>query len=162
MRRATEPRCPCGGPAYATCCGPWHRGEAEAPTPEALMRSRYAAFARGDVDYLVKTLHPDHADRADGDAALRSSLADTVRTLRYGGLRVLDARPAGPDGLAQVLFHARIHEGGAARSFVERSWFAHDGAGWRYLAGDLLPAPGAAPAALRIEAFERVLAGRSP
>ena len=34
----------------------------------------------------------------------------------------------------------RLREAGVDRSFVERSYFAHDGAGWRYLAGDLLPA----------------------
>ncbi|HAU19042.1 MAG TPA: hypothetical protein DCS72_11975, partial [Marinobacter adhaerens] len=41
----TENRnCPCGsGKSYSECCQPLHHGEA-ASTPEALMRSRYAAF----------------------------------------------------------------------------------------------------------------------
>ncbi|WP_370247144.1 YchJ family protein [Nocardioides sp.] len=53
--------CPCGGAAYATCCGPLHSGArlpAPPQTPEALMRSRYSAFVRGDVGYLVRTWHP--------------------------------------------------------------------------------------------------------
>ena len=37
--------CPCGsGKPYAACCGPLHAGEKPAPTAEALMRSRYAAY----------------------------------------------------------------------------------------------------------------------
>lgn len=104
------------------------------------MRSRYAAFARGEVDYLLRTLHGDHEDREGGDEALVRSLRETLKRCRYEGLAVLDRRPPGGDGLAEVLFHARVREGGVDRSFVERSYFAHDGVGWRYLAGDLIPA----------------------
>jgi SEC-C motif-containing protein len=51
--------CPCGaGEAYGDCCGRFHRGEANAPTADALMRSRYTAFAVGDADYLRETWHP--------------------------------------------------------------------------------------------------------
>ena len=162
MPTALLARCPCGAAlAYEGCCGPLHRGEREASTAAALMRSRYSAFARGDVEYLVRTLHPDHADREDGDVALRRSLRETLRRYRYAGLRVLDARDAGADGLAQVLFEARVFEGRADRSFVERSYFAHDGSGWRYLAGDLLPtrSDAVSPGGMTIETFERVRAG---
>lgn len=38
------------------CCGRYHQGE-NAPTPEALMRSRYSAFALGLSDYLLATWH---------------------------------------------------------------------------------------------------------
>ena len=123
------------------------------------MRSRYSAFARGDAEYLLRTTHPDHADREAGDAAMLRSLRETFRLYRYEGLRVLDRRPAGSDGLAEVLFYARVREGARDRSFVERSYFAHDGTGWRYLAGDLVPA-----AALRgrvegltLDAFARAM-----
>ncbi len=51
--------CPCGsGAGYDTCCGPLHRGEVDARTAEQLMRSRYSAFALGDVGYLLRTWHP--------------------------------------------------------------------------------------------------------
>ncbi|WP_349904740.1 YchJ family protein [Parafrigoribacterium humi] len=52
-------RCPClSGLPYDECCGPLHRGEAHAPTAERLMRSRFSAFAIGDVAYLLETWHP--------------------------------------------------------------------------------------------------------
>jgi SEC-C motif-containing protein len=50
--------CPCGGGPYAECCGRYHDG-GRAPTAEALMRSRYSAFALGDTAYLLRTWHPD-------------------------------------------------------------------------------------------------------
>ncbi|THV41121.1 hypothetical protein FAB82_13225 [Glycomyces buryatensis] len=58
--RSAPRQCPCGsGRAYAECCGPLHAGEGRAASAEALMRSRYSAFALGDVPYLLRTWHPD-------------------------------------------------------------------------------------------------------
>lgn len=157
--RPTTSDCPCGSKRdYADCCGPYHSGEREAPDAIALMRSRYSAFVRGDDEYLLRTLHPDHADREAGDPAVRRSLKETFRRYRYGGLRVLDHRLPGSDGLAEVLFHARVREGSRDRSFVERSYFALDGGGWRYLAGDMLPSAGVKGVeSLTLEAFEKLL-----
>jgi SEC-C motif-containing protein len=51
--------CPCGsGQVYDDCCARFHRASASAPTAEALMRSRYSAFALADPDYLLATWHP--------------------------------------------------------------------------------------------------------
>lgn len=51
--------CPCGsGATYNDCCQPLHLGEALAATPEQLMRSRYAAYALGEFDYVFRTWHP--------------------------------------------------------------------------------------------------------
>ena len=51
-----DERCPClSGDTYGACCGRYHSGAATAPTAEALMRSRYSAFAVGAV-FLVSTV----------------------------------------------------------------------------------------------------------
>lgn len=103
------------------------------------MRSRYAAYALGEVEYLVRTLHPGHPDRARPDAELLADLRRSRRTLKFARLRVLDHDLA-PDGqTGRVLFHAELYEGGAERSFLERSRFARTAEGWRYLDGDLAP-----------------------
>ncbi|GGD53204.1 YchJ family protein [Lacimicrobium alkaliphilum] len=60
--------CDCGEQRdYQDCCGALHRGESQADTAEQLMRSRYTAFARGHVDYLVmtQTLLPAKASREE-------------------------------------------------------------------------------------------------
>ena len=52
--------CPCNsGKDYRVCCGLYHEGEV-APTPTALMRSRYSAFALENADYLLATWHKDY------------------------------------------------------------------------------------------------------
>ncbi|MEO1687316.1 MAG: YchJ family metal-binding protein, partial [Pseudomonadota bacterium] len=51
--------CPCGcGKDCLACCGRLHAG-APAPTAEALMRARYAAYARGDAAYVLRTWAPE-------------------------------------------------------------------------------------------------------
>lgn len=52
-------RCPCRKKSetttYAQCCQPYHLGLRRPATAEALMRSRYAAFALQVAAYLMTT-----------------------------------------------------------------------------------------------------------
>lgn len=63
--------CPCGsGATYKECCRRYHDGELP-PTAEALMRSRYSAYSKGLVQYVVDTTHPENplaagSNNADG------------------------------------------------------------------------------------------------
>ncbi|MES2205728.1 MAG: YchJ family metal-binding protein [Pseudomonadota bacterium] len=51
-------KCACdSGKTFETCCGPYLQNLNIAPTAEALMRSRYTAYTRYDVDYLLLTWH---------------------------------------------------------------------------------------------------------
>ncbi len=141
MAKAGPKLCPCtSGDAYAACCGPLHKGEREATTPEALMRSRFAAFAMGDAEYLWRTLHPEHEDRASDREAVLRAMRATSRALKFIRLTVLEARGD------RVLFVAGIFERGRDRSFAEVSTFARarepgatgpagEPAPWRYRDG---------------------------
>jgi len=123
------------------------------------MRSRFAAFAIGDAEYLWRTLHPDHEDRALPKDEVLRTLKATSRALKYMRLTILDARDT------RVLFLAAVFDKGKNRSFVELSSFARDGVGWRYLAGESRDAQGdthepGETGALTIEAFEGAVAPR--
>lgn len=51
--------CHCGLPKkLEECCLPLIEGEKEAPTAEALMRSRYTAFCIKKMDYVIETTDP--------------------------------------------------------------------------------------------------------
>ncbi|WP_367209539.1 YchJ family protein [Sphingobacterium sp. R2] len=51
--------CPCGtGINYDECCQQIHRCHAKAHTAEALMRARYSAFVKKEIDFLYRTFHP--------------------------------------------------------------------------------------------------------
>jgi SEC-C motif domain protein len=53
----TKP-CPCeSGRLYSVCCQPYHQGT-PAVNAEALMRSRYSAYAFGLAQYILDTWHP--------------------------------------------------------------------------------------------------------
>ncbi len=98
------------------------------------MRSRYAAFALGLGEYLVRTLAAGHPDRAQDEAALALALSRVKERQRFLGLTILAASEDGDEG--RVTFHARIFERGADRSFTERSRFVREGGAWRYESGE--------------------------
>src|SRR6187431_2086502 len=105
--------CPCSsGKRYTDCCKPLHKGQREAATAGELMRSRYSAFALKELGYLWRTLHPDHPDRSRPEAEVLRGLRATTSALKYPGLSVLGEQPPGEDGVARVLFLARIFEKG--------------------------------------------------
>ena len=64
--------CPCNsGLDYADCCAPYISGARKAPGPEALMRSRYTAYALQIMPYLAATLHPGQRHDYDEAGAAR-------------------------------------------------------------------------------------------
>jgi SEC-C motif-containing protein len=122
--------CPCGsGRRYAECCGRWHAGPLHlaAPTAEALMRSRYAAFVLGLSDYLLATWHPD--TRPLG-------LEPNEPGLRWLGLEVRQCATQGADR-ATVEFVARSKLAGRAQRLHETSRFVREDGRWYYLDGDI-------------------------
>lgn len=133
---APEP-CPCGLPApYAACCGRWHAGpqRLQAPTAQALMRSRYSAFVRGLADYLLETWHP---------RTRPATLALDGPGLRWLGLEVRRAADDGGDR-ATVEFVARSKQGGRAHRLHEVSRFERVDGRWLYVEAidaDASPAP---------------------
>ena len=137
MAKAPPRDCPCfSGARYSACCGPIHRGERDAASPEARMRSRYSAFALGLGDFLVTTLASDHPDRALPREALARELGRAKDRQRFLGLAILSASEDANEG--EVLFYARIFEKGVDASFVELSRFIREEGAWRYAAGILI------------------------
>jgi SEC-C motif-containing protein len=125
------------------------------------MRSRYSAFAVRDAEYLLRTLHPGHPDRGGENKEKSQAIAEIRRSCdahRYPGLAILDTEGPDREGVARVLFSARVFSGGKDRSFVELSEFAREGEGWRYLSGEAatLEAAGSVDG-LKIAGFRELL-----
>jgi SEC-C motif-containing protein len=119
--------CPCGREkSYAECCGALHAGKRQAATAEELMRSRYSAFAKGQIDYLVETQHPSRP-------VDRKALARSAREAPWTGLTILDTEGGSLiDTTGVVEFEARW-VGGSMR---ERSRFTRLDGRWVYVDGD--------------------------
>ncbi len=103
------------------------------------MRSRYAAFALGLGEYLVKTLASTHPDLEAPRDELARTLGMACTRQRFVGLRILSATTSPDGGSGEVLFYARIFERGADRSFAERSSFVDEAGAWRYERGERVP-----------------------
>jgi SEC-C motif-containing protein len=126
--------CPCqSGLSFDSCCGPILAGK-PAPTALTLMRSRYTAYARGDVAHLARTLALEH--RAGFDM---TDVSAGMKTTQWLGLEILDTRDGGADDSTGIVeFVARFQAQGQARALHERSRFRRDEADgrWVYVDGE--------------------------
>src|SRR3546814_13150635 len=96
--------CPCGsGASLAVFCGPVIAGN-PAPTAEALMRSRYTAYALRDLDHIERTQAAgrDDFDREAAGTAARA-VAGTGREIHRGG----GGGPACDNGTVSIAPHRR-------------------------------------------------------
>jgi SEC-C motif domain protein len=120
--------CPCGsGEPYAACCGPAHAG-APVPTAEALMRSRYSAFALGLGPYLLATWHP----------ATRPADLDLETEVTWRRLQIVDTAAGGAgDAEGEVEFRASYRAPTGSGLLHERSRFVRADGRWTYLDGDV-------------------------
>ncbi|MFJ1511569.1 YchJ family protein [Cellulosimicrobium funkei] len=135
-----DARCPClSGDTYGSCCGRYHAGlrpgpdgaapGPHAPTAEALMRSRYSAFAVGDADYLRATWHPSTRP-ADLD------LDDDVEWRRLDVVRTEAGGPFDTTGVVEFVAHHRSRTDPADRGRLhEVSRFVREGDRWSYVDG---------------------------
>lgn len=137
--RSTSAACPCGGPSFASCCGPYLAGAAIPASAETLMRSRYSAYTLRDEAYLRATWHPSTLPAGP--------IVDQNEKLQWLGLEVESALrlrqrkanlPDTPDS-DTVEFVARYKIGGRAHRLHELSRFVReqsvDAARWFYLDG---------------------------
>ncbi|NJM96693.1 MAG: zinc chelation protein SecC [Phormidesmis sp. RL_2_1] len=138
-------QCLCrSGRSHSACCGPYLTGEQLAPTAEALMRSRYSAFAQGNIDYLVKTRQVSGASADE-----RRALASTIKNTRWLNLLIITTQKGqATDKTGMVEFVAAYQSIGSAiqttlagqtMQLHERSHFVRAGDRWLYSTGDILP-----------------------
>lgn len=130
--------CPCGsGLPYAGCCEPLHLG-APAATAEALMRSRYSAFALGAGEpqldgYLLTSWHP----------STRPTSVDVDGGTTWRRLQIVDTVAGGPaDDTGIVEFRASFRDAdGMAGLLHERSTFTRLDGRWVYRDGEGVASP---------------------
>ncbi|MBE7700489.1 YchJ family protein [Oerskovia sp. Sa1BUA8] len=135
-----DARCPClSGETYGACCGRFHHGTPTgpgtgspgtltAPTAEALMRSRYAAFVVGDVDYLLATWHP--STRPAG-----LELDDDVTWRRLDIVSTSAGGPLDRTGVVEFVARFRSAESRERGSLHEVSTFVREDGRWYYVDG---------------------------
>lgn len=124
--------CPCGSNiAYAECCEPVIKGERPASTAEQLMRSRYSAYVKKEIGYMLTSLHPDN--RSDYD---EKSTREWAESIEWQGFNILKTKNGGPeDDEGQVEFVVNYTDRGMKAEHRELSSFKkHDGI-WYFTEG---------------------------
>ena len=95
------------------------------------MRSRYTAYAAGDVRYIMATTHPDSPHRQSDVDAWTGELAAFCQQTDFLGLQVQSARAQGDQGWVQ--FVAQLSQGSQATEMQEHSYFLQVEGRWLYL-----------------------------
>jgi SEC-C motif-containing protein len=135
----TQDICPCrvredDKREFAACCGPYLARTAAAPTAEALMRSRYSAFVKADIDYLRETLSEDQRETFD-----RESTENWAKSSDWQGIDILETEEGREgDETGTVTFTAHFIHKGKPLPHKEKSRFKREGEDRRwYFAGEI-------------------------
>jgi SEC-C motif-containing protein len=130
MTMTSASRCPCGsGNLFVDCCGPLLAGQRTALTAEALMRSRYTAYIRAEIGYLLATWHP----------TTRPPSIDAATIPAWCGLTILRTeRGRAGDAEGRVEFRATGRVGNELVHLHEISRFVWTQDQWQYVEGELI------------------------
>lgn len=122
--------CPCGSRLpLDQCCEPYIKGTTLAPTPEALMRSRYTAFVLHNMEYLQKTMR--------GEPLKSFDPAETLQWLAHVtwvGLTVMKTKQKSST-VGYVSFDAQYRNQDQLHHICEKSEFHRIQNQWYYIGG---------------------------
>lgn len=125
--------CPCGNSInFEDCCEPFIKGTKLPETAEQLMRSRYSAYVRGEIEYLKSTLAPESRKDFDTEATRKWS-----KEAKWKKLAILSThKGTASDTKGTVEFCAyyaydgqdlQLHEVSKFRKEKEGQWLFVDG-----------------------------------
>ena len=127
--------CPCGSKLkYEECCGPFIEGKKEAPTAEALMRSRYSGHVKVAGSYLKRTLAPEKRQGYD-----EAAVQEWAGKSEWLGLQILSVKNGlETDRKGTVEFVAKYKTDGKVLEHHEVAEFRKDSKDgrWYFLDGD--------------------------
>ena len=131
--------CPCcSGESYAACCEPVIKGQRAARTAAELMRSRYSAYAKGEIDWILESQSPDGRRFVNLEATREWSRKST-----WKGLEIREVTQGGEaDDDGYVEFKAHYHLAGEDIAHHEIAQFRREDGKWYFVDGlEVKPRP---------------------
>lgn len=124
--------CPCGSNvSYAECCQPLIKAKQRALTAEQLMRSRYSAYVKKELGYILTSLHPEH--RSDYDEKSTRAWAEGAT---WHSFEIVKAMRGGAEDVeGQVEFVVTYTEAGTKKEHHELSSFKKSDGTWYFTTG---------------------------
>lgn len=125
--------CPCcSGKNYDECCKPVISGERKAASPEELMRARYSAYAKGEIDFIINSTHKEK--RGEND---RGEIENWSRKSEWMGLKIVRTEDDGPEN-GKVEFIATYADRGVKLEHHELAEFRKVNDDWFFYDGELV------------------------
>jgi SEC-C motif-containing protein len=124
--------CPCGSKQdYTVCCGTIINGKREASNALELMKSRYTAYTKANVDYLMKSHHSSTRPVKERKSIKR--WAESVKWMQLIILNTWDGTTSDKEGYVE--FKALFFENGQINQIHEKSFFKREKQKWVYVSG---------------------------
>src|ERR1041385_1602146 len=120
--------CPCGSQkTLESCCLPYIQGKRQPATAEELLRSRYTAFTRGDIDYILST----HHSKTRGEVK-REEVEEWSKQSEWHSLKIVETQ-GGKEGDQEgwVAFCAEYSAQGKRQEHWEQAVFQRENGHWR-------------------------------
>ncbi|MEW6551996.1 MAG: YchJ family metal-binding protein [Campylobacterota bacterium] len=136
MKFSINSKCPCGsGEKYKKCCGIFHKG-ANPKNALLLMKSRYSAYVVGEVNYIIKTTHPDNKEYKSDLAEWKRDIKSFSDETDFVRLEVFDFI----DGVEEafVTFRVTMKLEDTYTFFTEKSRFLKVDGRWLYVDGEFI------------------------
>ena len=129
MQPSQSNLCYCGSQlSLADCCQPLLNGEKTASSAEALMRSRFSAYASGNFPYILATYGPEQR--------IAHSLEELAKDSQHTRWLKLDVHQSSQNGCnGQVEFSAYYQFDGQFYRMHESSQFVYQDGQWYYTTG---------------------------
>lgn len=123
--------CPCGSKEeYADCCGAIISGKRNATTCLVLMKSRYSAYTKADINYLM-LCHHSKTRPANKERNSIKRWAESVRWMQLIIVNTWDGTASDNEG--KVEFKALYFENGQIGQIHEKSLFQRENGKWVYV-----------------------------
>lgn len=125
-------RCICGKETnFKRCCGALLSGKRAARDPEELVRARYTAFVKGDMDFLLRSHHSRTACRFDVEEN-----RGWAESNNWQGFEIVGTELDGSGDRARVEFIAEYEVHGLARRHHEISDLRREDGVWCFYDGE--------------------------
>lgn len=124
--------CPCGTrKKYQSCCQIAHNNIQNASTAESLMRSRYSAFVKADIDYLLKSWS---FKTRNNSKKFKKDLLEWTISVEWIKLDIINIiKGSKSDTTGNVSFKAFYYENGKLECITENSFFEKENGHWVYV-----------------------------
>lgn len=124
--------CPCfSGKKYLDCCGRFIDDNALPDMPEELMRSRYTAYASGNINYIVATMKGPAANNFNAEEALA-----WARKVNWLGLKLIRSKQEGDRAYVEFIASFAYQE--QKQQLHELSEFMLENGKWFYVDGKVI------------------------